>query len=109
MDRQTDRHPERKVGPAGGPLRAPKRASFLVFPQLGEKYGPVFTLHFGAERVVILHGYEAVKEALIDRGEEFAARGSMPLGDRVNQGLGISMLVHVEGGVEAQLHLPCWR
>ncbi|XP_066476016.1 cytochrome P450 2C19-like isoform X3 [Tiliqua scincoides] len=57
--------------------------------ELGEKYGPVFTLHFGAERVVVLHGYEAIKEALIDRGEEFVARGRLPLADKINQGLGI--------------------
>ncbi|CAO2585370.1 Cytochrome P450 2C27 [Lemmus lemmus] len=38
---------------------------------------------------VVLHGYEAVKEALIDHGEEFAGRGSFPMGERVNKGLGV--------------------
>ncbi|XP_040596808.1 cytochrome P450 2C26-like [Mesocricetus auratus] len=52
-------------------------------------YGPVFTLYMGRKPAVVLHGYEAVKEALIDHGEEFAARGSFPVNERINKGLGI--------------------
>uniref|UniRef100_A0A8D0BGR4 unspecific monooxygenase n=1 Tax=Salvator merianae TaxID=96440 RepID=A0A8D0BGR4_SALMN len=54
-----------------------------------EKYGSVFTLHFGEERVVVLHGYEAIKEALTDHGDEFFGRGSLPLADKVLKGQGI--------------------
>ncbi|KFV79423.1 Cytochrome P450 2C23 [Struthio camelus australis] len=56
---------------------------------LGEKYGPVFTVHLGSEPVVVLYGYDVMKEALIDRADEFAVRGHMPIGDRANNGLGI--------------------
>ncbi|XP_027263220.2 cytochrome P450 2C26 isoform X2 [Cricetulus griseus] len=52
-------------------------------------YGPVFTLYLGMKPTVVLHGYEAVKEALIDRGEEFAGRRSFPMAERFNKGLGI--------------------
>ncbi|XP_034357269.1 cytochrome P450 2C6 [Arvicanthis niloticus] len=52
-------------------------------------YGPVFTLYFGMKPTVVLHGYEVVKEALIDHGEEFAERGIFPLADKTNKGLGI--------------------
>ncbi|PNJ89518.1 CYP2C18 isoform 2, partial [Pongo abelii] len=52
-------------------------------------YGPVFTVYFGLKPIVVLHGYEAVKEALIDHGEEFSGRGSFPLAEKVNKGLGI--------------------
>ncbi|XP_027263211.1 cytochrome P450 2C26 isoform X2 [Cricetulus griseus] len=52
-------------------------------------YGPVFTLYLGMKPTVVLHGYEAVKEALIDHGEEFAGRGSFPMAERINEGLGI--------------------
>uniref|UniRef100_A0ABK0L8U7 unspecific monooxygenase n=1 Tax=Rattus norvegicus TaxID=10116 RepID=A0ABK0L8U7_RAT len=52
-------------------------------------YGPVFTLYFGMKPTVILHGYEAVKEALIDHGEEFAERGSFPVVEKINKDLGI--------------------
>ncbi|XP_057633374.1 cytochrome P450 2C25-like isoform X3 [Chionomys nivalis] len=51
-------------------------------------YGPVFTLYIGMKPTVVLHGYEAVKEALIDHGEEFAGRGSFPIAERVSKGLG---------------------
>ncbi|XP_051002908.1 cytochrome P450 2C26-like [Acomys russatus] len=52
-------------------------------------YGPVFTLYLGLKPAVVLHGYEAVKEALIDHAEEFAERGSFPVGEKINKGLGI--------------------
>ncbi|XP_044521657.1 cytochrome P450 2C19-like isoform X3 [Gracilinanus agilis] len=56
---------------------------------LAKVYGSVYTVYFGSERVVVLHGYEAVKEALIAHGEEFAARGSLPIIDAVSKGLGV--------------------
>ncbi|XP_050000671.1 cytochrome P450 2C25 isoform X20 [Alexandromys fortis] len=52
-------------------------------------YGPVFTLYLGMKPTVVLHGYEAVKEALIDHGEEFSGRGSFPMAERVSKGRGI--------------------
>ncbi|XP_067319266.1 cytochrome P450 2C18-like isoform X1 [Anolis sagrei] len=61
----------------------------LTLSKLSEKYGPVFTLHFGMKPVVVLHGYDAVKEALIDQAEEFAPRGKMPFIDKYFQGKGI--------------------
>ncbi|NWW08881.1 CP2CJ protein, partial [Oreocharis arfaki] len=57
--------------------------------KLSEEYGPVFTVHLGSDPVVVLHGYDVVKEALIDRADEFASRGHMPIGERANKGLGI--------------------
>ncbi|XP_065779024.1 cytochrome P450 2C18-like isoform X1 [Muntiacus reevesi] len=56
---------------------------------LSNTYGPVFTVYFGLRPTVVLHGYEAVKEALIDRGEEFSGRGNLPMSQRVNKGYGI--------------------
>ncbi|XP_054238223.1 cytochrome P450 2C19-like isoform X1 [Indicator indicator] len=57
--------------------------------KLSKEYGPVFTVHLGSDPVVMLTGYDVVKEALIDRADEFASRGHMPIGDRANNGLGI--------------------
>ncbi|XP_037062600.1 cytochrome P450 2C26-like [Peromyscus leucopus] len=57
---------------------------------LSKVYGPVFTLYLGRKPAVVLHGYEAVKEALIDHGEEFAGRGSFPVFERFKKGLGIA-------------------
>ncbi|XP_063136410.1 cytochrome P450 2C42-like isoform X2 [Rattus norvegicus] len=52
-------------------------------------YGPVFTLYFGRKPAVVLHGYEAVKEALIDHGEEFAGRGIFPVAEKFNKNCGV--------------------
>ncbi|XP_012891557.1 PREDICTED: cytochrome P450 2A3-like [Dipodomys ordii] len=43
--------------------------------KIGERYGPVFTIHLGIRRVVVLCGYQTVKEALVDQAEEFSGRG----------------------------------
>uniref|UniRef100_A0A8C6GS35 unspecific monooxygenase n=1 Tax=Mus spicilegus TaxID=10103 RepID=A0A8C6GS35_MUSSI len=52
-------------------------------------YGPVFTLYLGRNPAVVLHGYEAVKEALIDHGEEFAGRGTFPVADKFIKRCGV--------------------
>ncbi|XP_028717800.1 cytochrome P450 2C42-like [Peromyscus leucopus] len=52
-------------------------------------YGPMFTLYLGRKPAVVLHGYEVVKEALIDHGEEFAGRGTFPVFDKIAKGRGI--------------------
>ncbi|XP_062071320.1 cytochrome P450 2C3-like isoform X2 [Lepus europaeus] len=57
---------------------------------LAKVYGPVFTVYLGTKPTVVLHGYQAVKEALVDLGEEFAGRGSLPLIDRITQGSGLA-------------------
>ncbi|XP_042545037.1 cytochrome P450 2C5-like isoform X1 [Dipodomys spectabilis] len=57
--------------------------------KFSEVYGSVFTLYLGMQPTVVLHGYEAVKEALIDQGEEFSGRGRFPLAEKANRGLGI--------------------
>ncbi|EMP41803.1 Cytochrome P450 2H2 [Chelonia mydas] len=47
--------------------------------ELSAKYGPIFTIYLGSERVVVLYGHEVVKEALVDQGDEFSERGRMPV------------------------------
>ncbi|KAM9134315.1 cytochrome P450 2H1-like [Pangshura tecta] len=57
--------------------------------ELSVKYGPVFTIYLGSLRVVVLYGQEAVKEALIDQGDEFSGRGKLALADKLAKGTGI--------------------
>ncbi|XP_016075357.1 PREDICTED: cytochrome P450 2C21-like isoform X1 [Miniopterus natalensis] len=57
--------------------------------KLAQVYGPVFTVYLGMQPTVVLHGYEAVKEALIDQGEEFSGRGHLPVLDVFAQGRGV--------------------
>nr|XP_060641097.1 cytochrome P450 2C15-like isoform X2 [Anolis sagrei ordinatus] len=60
-----------------------------VFSKISEKYGPVFTLYLGTKPVVVLHGFEAIKEALIDQGNDFSARAKIPFADQFFEGKGI--------------------
>nr|XP_033810977.1 cytochrome P450 2A10-like isoform X2 [Geotrypetes seraphini] len=57
--------------------------------KMSEKYGPVFRLYLGSKLTVVVCGYEAVKEALVDQGEAFGGRGSMETFNQVLQGFGI--------------------
>ncbi|XP_075043079.1 cytochrome P450 2G1-like [Mixophyes fleayi] len=57
--------------------------------ELGKQYGPVYTFYFGPNPVVVFCGYEAVKEALVDNGDDFIGRGRQPTVDRVFQGYGL--------------------
>ncbi|XP_056652206.1 cytochrome P450 2S1-like [Monodelphis domestica] len=45
--------------------------------KLSAKYGPVFTVYLGSRPVVVLSGYRAVKEALVDQAEAFSGRGKI--------------------------------
>ncbi|XP_053330123.1 cytochrome P450 2G1-like [Spea bombifrons] len=55
-----------------------------------EKYGSVYTLYFGPNPVVVISGYEAVREALITQGDDFGARGKIPTMDSFTRGDGLS-------------------
>ncbi|XP_067317059.1 cytochrome P450 2W1-like [Anolis sagrei] len=57
--------------------------------KLAKKYGPVFTLHFGFQKVVVLTGYEAVKDALVNFAEEFVDRPVIPIFQQIQGGKGI--------------------
>ncbi|XP_073454683.1 cytochrome P450 2G1-like [Aquarana catesbeiana] len=57
--------------------------------EVGARYGPVYTLYFGHRPIVILNGYTAVKEALVDQGEEFSGRGRMHSVDKIFDGFGV--------------------
>lgn len=55
----------------------------LLSIQFSEKYGNIFSLQFFGHTVVIINGYKSVKEALVQRGEDFADRPIIPLVDDV--------------------------
>ncbi|KAG6926296.1 cytochrome P450 2G1 [Chelydra serpentina] len=68
-------------------LRGPSLLQSLL--GLRDKYGPVFTVYLGPQRVVVLWGYEAVKEALVDQAEEFGGREGLALVERTSKGNGL--------------------
>ncbi|KAM4696326.1 cytochrome P450 2G1-like [Rhinophrynus dorsalis] len=57
--------------------------------ELWKQYGPVYTIYFGPRPTIVICGYQAVKEALIDRAEDFGARGNVPVMDLCSKGLGL--------------------
>ncbi|KAI4532058.1 hypothetical protein MG293_018572 [Ovis ammon polii] len=56
--------------------------------QLSKQYGPVFTVHLGHQKTVVLTGYEAVKEALVGTRQELAGRPPIAIFQLINRGGG---------------------
>ncbi|KAM3911018.1 cytochrome P450 2C23-like [Leptodactylus fuscus] len=89
----------RKMPP--GPFPLPIIGNFLqtqiggIVPSLikmSERYGPIYTVYFGARPVVVLTGYKIVKEALVEMGDVFANRGRLPLIERIFSHSGLTLL-----------------
>ncbi|XP_018425165.1 PREDICTED: cytochrome P450 2K1-like [Nanorana parkeri] len=47
--------------------------------ELSEKYGEIFTIHFGPKKMVVIAGYSAVKDALVNQADDFGERADMPI------------------------------
>lgn len=56
--------------------------------QLSQKYGPVFSLRRGNERMVYITGHKMVKEALVNQLDSFVERPVVPLFHVVFKGIG---------------------
>ncbi|XP_043935454.1 cytochrome P450 2J2-like [Protopterus annectens] len=81
-----------------GPWAVPVFGNFLQvdfsnplpeFKKLAKKYGNVFSIYMGNNLVVVLHGYHALKEALVNYGPLFADRPVDPMLDRLLENRGI--------------------
>ncbi|XP_040845878.1 cytochrome P450 2W1-like [Ochotona curzoniae] len=57
--------------------------------ELSQRYGPVFTVHLGLQKTVVLTGYEAVREALLSTGQQLAGRPPIPIFHLIQRGGGI--------------------
>ncbi|XP_069584352.1 cytochrome P450 2K6-like isoform X1 [Ranitomeya imitator] len=62
---------------------------YLTMHELSKKYGPVYTLQLGVEKVIVICGYEAVKDALVNHADEFSGRPKVVLIDELAKGHGI--------------------
>ncbi|NWR68215.1 CP2W1 protein, partial [Bucorvus abyssinicus] len=56
---------------------------------ISEKYGPVFTIHLGFQKVVALTGCEAVKDALLNTADVFVDRPAIPAFYHIQHGNGV--------------------
>ncbi|XP_070592860.1 cytochrome P450 2H2-like [Erythrolamprus reginae] len=59
------------------------------YSKLSKKYGPVFTIWVGPKPIVVICGYEAVKNALVTHNEEFGGRPAIPILDQITKGNGL--------------------
>ncbi|CAI5692799.1 unnamed protein product [Oreochromis niloticus] len=83
-------------GPAPLPLlgnlpQIDKNAPFKSILKFSENYGPVMTLYMGRQRTVVLVGYDAVKEALVDQADDFTGRMPVPFLFKATKGYGLGI------------------
>ncbi|KAM9258365.1 cytochrome P450 2C5-like [Cariama cristata] len=52
---------------------------YRTYEKLSSRYGPIFTVWLGPKPVVVLCGYEVVKDALLGHSEKFGGRPEIPL------------------------------
>ncbi|XP_077349610.1 cytochrome P450 2C3-like [Lithobates pipiens] len=81
--RQSRRYKSLPPGPTPLPfLGTPKYMDLRIadrnFTLLSQKYGSMFTIWKLTEPIVVLCGYETVKDALLNHAEEFSARPIIP-------------------------------
>ncbi|XP_075057361.1 cytochrome P450 2K1-like [Mixophyes fleayi] len=60
-----------------------------TFIELAKKYGSVFSVQFGLKKMVILCGYDTVKDALINYAEEFSERPDSLMVTKTSRGDGV--------------------
>ncbi|XP_063148688.1 cytochrome P450 2C5-like [Candoia aspera] len=60
------------------------------YKKLIGRYGPIFTIWIGSKPVIMLCGYEVIKDAFVDHAEEFSGRTSVPMIQRIFHNHGIA-------------------
>ncbi|XP_048345356.1 cytochrome P450 2K4-like [Sphaerodactylus townsendi] len=61
----------------------------MTILNLSKQYGPVFSIQMGSRKMVVLAGYETVKEAFVNQADAFAGRAFIPIFEKFNKGYGI--------------------
>ncbi|KAM4042261.1 cytochrome P450 2K1-like isoform 2-T2 [Anomaloglossus baeobatrachus] len=72
-------HPNYPHGPKPWPiigniLLMNAQRPYLTFQELAKTYGPVYSMKIGAQKMVVLCGYDVVHEALVTKAEVFSDR-----------------------------------
>ncbi|XP_072348268.1 cytochrome P450 2J2-like [Scyliorhinus torazame] len=91
---QTRRTSELPPGPSpwsllGNIFNPSRSAPQIIVTELSKKYGNIFTTHILWVPVIILNGFQTIREALIQQGREFAGRPHVYLTDLLSKGQGI--------------------
>ncbi|MEQ2237979.1 hypothetical protein ILYODFUR_028671 [Ilyodon furcidens] len=86
----------RPVGFPPGPGALPVVGNIFTWDQsrpheklmeLARTYGDVYSLRFGQKWIVVLNGFEALKEGLVTKGDSMVDRPQLPLQDEITHGL----------------------
>ncbi|XP_013923262.1 PREDICTED: cytochrome P450 2K1-like isoform X2 [Thamnophis sirtalis] len=62
----------------------------LLSNQWSKVYGPIFRIKLGFQEMVVLTGYETVKEALVNQADTFADRPIIPIFEDAVKGYGLA-------------------
>uniref|UniRef100_A0A668A117 Cytochrome P450 2K1-like n=1 Tax=Myripristis murdjan TaxID=586833 RepID=A0A668A117_9TELE len=73
----------------GNLLQMDLKRPYITLCELSKKYGSVFTVYLGPNKVVVLAGYKTVKQALVNHAEEFGDRHISPIFYDITHGHGI--------------------
>ncbi|KAG8445782.1 hypothetical protein GDO86_010535 [Hymenochirus boettgeri] len=65
------------------------RKPCLTLMELSKKYGSIFSVQLGTEKIVVLCGYDTMKDALIYHADEFSERSKIPIAEHIVKGNGI--------------------
>ncbi|KAM9354934.1 cytochrome P450 2K1-like [Pholidichthys leucotaenia] len=73
----------------GNLLQVDLNRLYMTFLEFSKQYGPVFMVHLGPSKAVVLSGFRTVKEALCKNNKEFGERSPVRILDEFIQGHGI--------------------
>ncbi|XP_075057374.1 cytochrome P450 2K1-like [Mixophyes fleayi] len=62
-----------------------------TFVEMSKKYGTVFSVQLGMTKLVVLCGYDTIKDALVNHAEEFTDRPQTPVFHKFQKGYGLIM------------------
>ncbi|XP_075779482.1 cytochrome P450 2K4-like isoform X2 [Pelodiscus sinensis] len=65
-----------------------RKRPYWTLLELSKKYGPVFSIQMGCQKMVVLSGYKMVKEALVNQADAFAERPKIPVFEATSKGYG---------------------
>ncbi|KAL7848920.1 hypothetical protein SRHO_G00205430 [Serrasalmus rhombeus] len=73
----------------GNVLQLRVKEPYKYYIELSKKYGSIFTVWLLNTPVVVISGYQALKDTMIGLGEEFSGRSDYPLLRKVTSGYGL--------------------
>ncbi|XP_062328257.1 cytochrome P450 2M1-like [Osmerus eperlanus] len=73
----------------GNLLQMDMKAPYKFYVEMSKQYGSVFTVWLGPTPVVVISGYQALREAFVNQGDEFSGRATYPLIMKITKGFGV--------------------